>query len=148
MSKARRNARRNTRREKLNKGRGMAGMDGMSDKDMQSALSQMDTEEVPGVTEVIVRTATEEIVLENPEVTIMNVGQELWSVVPSNVTRRPLGDASSTAEVEEEFDLDSIEVSATDVNLVVSTANVSEEAAILALKKNKGDIAAAIMSLK
>ncbi|MHA2250052.1 MAG: nascent polypeptide-associated complex protein [Candidatus Kariarchaeaceae archaeon] len=141
--------RRDLRREKRNKQRGSppggAGMDGMSPKQMQKAMSQIDTQEIEDVVEVIVKTKTEEIVLLNPEVTIMNMGQELWNIVPQGTERRPLG---SRPDAVDEEDLVEIEVKPEDVQLIVSTANVSEEEATDALKKSRGDLAAAIMSLK
>jgi nascent polypeptide-associated complex subunit alpha len=146
MSKRRRDQRRAERRKHLAKGGG-AGMEGMSPKDMQKALSQVDTEEIPDVVEVIVRTKNEDIVLMNPEVTIMNMGQELWNVVPNGIERRPVGTAvvSETQIEEEPIEVD---IKPEDVQLIVSTANVSEDEAIEALRKSRGDIAAAIMRLK
>lgn len=142
MSKRRRDARRATRRKQM----GQTGdMSGMSNKQMQKAIANMDTEEIENVIEVIVRTPTEEIVLKSPEVSIMNVGQEIWSVVPESVERRsanaqPIVTDSGLADVE-------IEIKEDDVKLIMTTANVSDEKARNALKQNKGDLAAAIMSL-
>ena len=82
MSKRRRNERRKQRRSN------QPGAGNVNNRQMQQALNQMETTEVNDVIEVIVRTKTEDIILEDPEVTIMNVGQELWSVVPSRVSRR------------------------------------------------------------
>ena len=127
-------------------GGAMGGLEGMSNKQMQKALNQMDTQEINDVTEVIVRTKTEEIVLVNPEVTIMNMGQELWNIVPQRVERRPLG-SSQAIPVEKVEDM-SVEVKAEDVQLIVNTVNATEEEATSALRKNNGDLAAAIMSLK
>jgi nascent polypeptide-associated complex subunit alpha len=125
-------------------GRGTGDMSGMSNKDMQKALANMDTQEIADVTEVIVRTSTEEIVLGSPEVSVMNMGQEIWSVVPQSVSRRALGASPIVEDTEDEIE---IEIKEDDVKLIMSTANVSEEEATNALKKSKGDLAAAIMTL-
>jgi nascent polypeptide-associated complex subunit alpha len=145
MSKRRRDQRRAERRKQRTKGG--AGMDGMSPKDMQKALSQIDTEEIPDVVEVIVRTKSEDIVLMNPEVTIMNMGQEVWNVVPNGIEKRPLGE-SEVSETQIDEEPIEVDIKPEDVQLIVSTANVSEEQATEALKKSRGDIAAAIMRLK
>ena len=142
MSKRRRDARRATRR----RSQPGANVDGMSNKQMQKAMSQMDTQEISDVIEVIVRTPTEDIVLQNPEVSVMNMGQEIWSVVPQNVIRLKPGSTSSTVAEEEEEDIE-IEIKSADVQLIMSSANVEEEKATAALRKAKGDLAAAIMSL-
>ena len=140
MSKRRRNERRKQRRSNQ-PGTG-TGAGNVNNRQMQQALNQMETTEVNDVIEVIVRTKTEDIILEDPEVTIMNVGQELWSVVPSRVSRR-LPDSQQSNETPID-----IEVKEEDVKLIVTTAGVSEEDAIEALKKAGGDIAAAIMNLQ
>jgi nascent polypeptide-associated complex subunit alpha len=135
MSKRRRNERRKQRRSS------QPGSGNVNSRQMQQALNQMETTEVDDVIEVIVRTKTEDIILEDPEVTIMNVGQELWSVVPSRVSRRK---PESTSPEKPPID---VEIKEEDVKLIVTTANVSEDEAIEALKKAGGDIAAAIMNL-
>ena len=109
---------------------------------MQKALGQIDTQEIDEVLEVIVRTRTEEIVLEEPEVTIMNMGQELWNIVPKRVIRKSSG-TPSIPEAKQE-----LTINEQDVQLIVSTAGVTKEEAISAIEKSGGDIAKAIMSLK
>lgn len=143
MSKRRRDARRATRRKQA--GGGVGDMSGMSNKQMQKAMANMDTQEIEDVIEVIVRTPTEEIVLSSPEVSIMNVGQEIWSVIPQSVSRRAVG---ATPLVEDSDDeVIEIEIKEDDVKLIISTANVSEDVARKALQAANGDLAAAIMSL-
>ncbi|MFV2014416.1 MAG: nascent polypeptide-associated complex protein [Candidatus Heimdallarchaeota archaeon] len=143
MSKRRRDARRASRRKQM--GKGMGDMSGMSNKQMQKALANVDTDEIENVIEVIVRTPTEEIVLSNPEVSIMNVGQEIWSVVPQSVTRRAV--AAKPIVEDSENDEMEVEIKEEDVKLVMSTTNVPEEKARKALQSAKGDLAAAIISL-
>ncbi len=145
MSKRRRDARRATRRKQMGQTGGMGDMSGMSNKQMQKAIANMDTEEIENVIEVIVRTPDEEIILKSPEVSIMNVGQEIWSVVPESVERRP-ADAQPII-TESGLDDVEIEIKEDDVKLIMTTANVSDEKARKALKQSRGDLAAAIMSL-
>jgi len=120
----------------------MGNLQGISPKAMQKALGQIDTNEIDDVVEVIVRTKDEEIVLEHPEVTIMNMGQEIWNIVPQSTSRRPLGSSSASSPPKE------IEIKDEDVAIIVNTAGVSKDEAIAAIKANQGDIAKAIMSLK
>lgn len=120
----------------------MNNLQGISPKAMQKALGQIDTNEINNVTEVIVKTTEEEIVLKNPEVTIMNMGQEIWNIVPQSVSKRPLGSSEPESPPVE------VEVKDSDVDLIVNTAGVSRDEAIAAIKKSGGDIAKAIMSLK
>ena len=119
-----------------------SNLQGLSPKAMQKALGQIDTQEIDEVLEVIVRTRTEEIVLEEPEVTIMNMGQELWNIVPKRVIRKSSG-TPSIPEAKQE-----LTINEQDVQLIVSTAGVTKEEAISAIEKSGGDIAKAIMSLK
>ncbi len=139
MSKRRRNARRANRRAQSN----MGDMSGMSAKQMRNAVNNIETDEINDVIEVIVRTATEEIVLHSPEVTIMNMGQEMWTVVPKKVERRPI-DIDTTSPIAPE----DVEIKEDDVKLIMTTANVSEKEAIDALRKSGGDLAAAMANLR
>jgi nascent polypeptide-associated complex subunit alpha len=125
---------------------GVDSLQGFSPKQMQKALGQIDTNEIEDVQEVIIRTGSEEIVLENPEVTVMNMGQEIWNVVPQRVTKRPLGSSSDRQPISDQQK--EVTVKDEDVNLIMNTVQVTREEAIAAIKKSGGDIAAAIMSLK
>lgn len=139
--------RRRRRRKKKQRGGGspdLGNLQGMSPRAMQKALGQIDTNEIDDVVEVIVKTEDEEIVLEKPEVTIMNMGQEIWNIVPSKVSRRPLGSSSSSEPAEPK----EVEIKESDVQIIVKNAGVSREKAIAAIKESEGDIAKAIMNLK
>ena len=137
-----RRRRRKSRESRKGRSSNPSNLQGLSPKAMQKALGQIDTQEIDEVLEVIVRTRTEEIVLEEPEVTIMNMGQELWNIVPKRVTRKSSG-TSSIPEAKQE-----LTINEQDVQLIVSTAGVTKEEAISAIEKSGGDIAKAIMSLK
>ena len=137
-----RRRRRKSRESRKGRSSNPSNLQGLSPKAMQKALGQIDTQEIDEVLEVIVRTRTEEIVLEEPEVTIMNMGQELWNIVPKRVIRKSSG-TSSIPEAKQE-----LTINEQDVQLIVSTAGVTKEEAISAIEKSGGDIAKAIMSLK
>ena len=137
-----RRRRRKSRESRKGRSSTPSNLQGLSPKAMQKALGQIDTQEIDEVLEVIVRTRTEEIVLEEPEVTIMNMGQELWNIVPKRVTRKSSG-TPSIPEAKQE-----LTINEQDVQLIVSTAGVTKEEAISAIEKIGGDIAKAIMSLK
>lgn len=139
MSKRRRDARRSQRRS----AKGGDDMAGMSNKQMRKLQNQIETTEVENVLEVIVRTTTEEFVLHNPEVSIMNMGQEMWNIIPKKVEKRPINiDTTSPIAPED------VEIKEDDVNLIMSTANVPKEKAIAALKNAGGDLAAAMTNLR
>ncbi len=137
-----RRRRRKSRESRKGRSSNPSNLQGLSPKAMQKALGQIDTQEIDEVLEVIVRTRTEEIVLEEPEVTIMNMGQELWNIVPKRVIRKSSG-TPSIPEAKQE-----LTINEQDVQLIVSTAGVTKEEAISAIEKSGGDIAKAIMSLK
>lgn len=139
MSKRRRDARRSQRRGR----QGSGDMSGMSAKQMRNAVNNIETQEIENVEEVIVKTANEEIILHNPEVTIMNMGQEMWTIVPKRVEKRPL-EVDTTSPIAPE----DVEIKEDDVKLIMATASVSEEQAIDALRKSGGDLAAAMSNLR
>lgn len=141
MSKRRRDARRSQRRSKM--GGDMGDMNGMSSKQMKNAMNQIETTEIDNVEEVIVRTSTEEYILHGSEVTIMNMGQEMWNIVPQRVEKR-LRDVDTTSPIAPE----DVEIKEDDVNLIMTTANASREVAVEALRKSGGDLASAMMNLR
>lgn len=93
-------------------------------------INQVD---IPAV-EVIIKTEDKEIVISEPSVAKVNMmGQETFQI-SGNVTER---ESSSEPEVTED-----------DISTVVEQTGASSEDAEKALQENKGDIAAAIISLK
>lgn len=85
-------------------------------------------------TEVIIRTPEKEMVINNPQVSKVNMmGQQTFQVI-GEVEERPV---SSEPEINEE-----------DVKTVVEQTGVSEEEAKEAIKRNDLDLAKAIMELK
>jgi nascent polypeptide-associated complex subunit alpha len=98
---------------------------------MKKMMKQMgvEMEEIEGVEEVVIRTATKEIVIDDADVNSIEAqGQRTYQVV---------GDSRERSRVDEE-----------DVSLVAEQAGVDDETARDALKKTDGDLAAAIESLE
>jgi nascent polypeptide-associated complex subunit alpha len=102
---------------------------------MKKMMKQMgiESEEIEGVVEVIIRTVSKEYVFKNAEVTKTVVqGQQTFQVV---------GDPD-VAEKEEE-----LSIPVEDIKLVAEKANVSEEEARKALEECDGEPAEAIVKL-
>jgi nascent polypeptide-associated complex subunit alpha len=97
---------------------------------MKKMMKQMgvEMEEIEGVEEVVIKTATKEIVIEDADVNSIEAqGQKTYQVV---------GESTERSRVDEE-----------DVSLVAEQAGVDEDEARDALEENDGDLAAAIESL-
>jgi len=98
---------------------------------MKKMMKQMgvEMEEVEGVEEVIIKTGSKEIVVDNATVNAIEAqGQKTYQVV---------GDSAERSRIDED-----------DVELVAEQSGVDEETARDALKKTEGDLAAAIESLE
>jgi nascent polypeptide-associated complex subunit alpha len=101
----------------------------------------MNMEGVDDVEEVIIRTPSKEIVIEGPEVAIVQMqGQKIFQVAGGNVTERApqRNPASSPAAT----------ISEEDVQLVASQTGKSVDAARKALIECEGDLAKAILLLQ
>lgn len=107
------------------------GMKGLDPRAMQKMMKQMGIKnEEMEAERVVIEGKTKKIVIENPSVTIVEVqGKKTYTIMGE--------------EKEEEKG-----ISSEDIEMVVRQANVSEKKAEAALKKNEGDIAAAILELK
>jgi len=106
---------------------------GVNPKKMASMMKQMgiSLEEVENVESVTIRTSDKDIIIDNPQVTIMKAkGTKTYQIV------------GTSREVERE-----IEILDEDVKLVIEQTNIDEKTALETLKKNKGDIATTIMEL-
>ncbi|HUV84739.1 MAG TPA: nascent polypeptide-associated complex protein [Methanosarcinales archaeon] len=120
-------------------------------KRMMKKLSkdgQMDFEEIENVEEVIIRAAEREIVIQNPQVTKLQMpGQgDVFQIVGQG-TERGRSAAELTTEPIEDSEEEMI-IAPEDAQLVAEQAGVSIEEAIAALKENQGDLAKAILYLK
>jgi len=89
---------------------------------------------MPDVQQVIFKTSSKEIVVENPEVAIMEMqGQKIFQVTGEKIVEKAL---EKEVKIPEE-----------DVQLVATQAKVSLEEARTALEQTKGDLAQAILLL-
>ena len=86
------------------------------------------------VHEAILKTEDKEIIIENPEVAVLEVqGQRIFQVAGGKITEKPLQKKVTFPEE--------------DVQLVAQQANVSLEQAKTALEQTNGDLAQAILLL-
>ena len=108
---------------------------GMNPRKMQQMMKKMGIAQVEiDATEVIIKCADKEIIIENPQVSKVNaMGQETFQVIGNPVERL----ISSEPEINED-----------DIKTVVEQAGCSEEEAKSNLEACKGDIAEAIMKLQ
>lgn len=107
---------------------------GMNPKQMKQAMKRMGIQqEEIAASQVIIRLADKEIVLDNPSVQKVNMmGQ--WSYqISGEETQRSL---DSTPDINED-----------DIKTVMEQANCSEEEAKQAIEESKGDLAEAILQL-
>lgn len=102
----------------------------------------MKMDAVADAKEVIIRRENTELVIENPQVTVMQFqGQKIYQVMGTSSFERPI-------TVIEEVELEKpIQVSEEDIQLVAAQAGVSYEVAKKALKQTNGDLAQAILNL-
>ena len=89
---------------------------------------------MPDVQQVILKTSTKEIIIENPEVAVMDMhGQKIFQVTGEKIVEKTI---EKKVTIPEE-----------DVQLVAQQAKVSIEQARAALEQTKGDLAQAILLL-
>ena len=97
---------------------------------------------VADVKEVIIRRENTELVIETPQVTVMQFqGQEIYQVMGTSSFERPI------TGIEESEKEKLVQVSDEDVQLVAAQAGVSYERAKQALQQTNGDLAQAILNL-
>jgi len=113
----------------------------MNLRDLKRMMKRMgiDVEEMPGVKTVTLTVSDREIVLKNPQVTVMKVqGKKIYQIV------------SSSEEVlsTEEAKVSEVNFSEDDIAFVMSQTGVDKTIAIQALKQSNGDIAQAILLLE
>jgi nascent polypeptide-associated complex subunit alpha len=112
----------------------------MNPRDAKRMMQRMgmNMEGVDEVEEVIIRTPTKEIVIEAPEVAIVNVqGQKIFQVAGGKVSERAPERKAGAPTVSEE-----------DVQLVAGQTGKSPEKAREALEECGGDLAKAILLLQ
>jgi len=98
----------------------------------------MKVDEIQGVTEVLIRTATREILIEEPAVTSVVVqGQKMYQITGGSTHERIPSTEAAPPEVPEE-----------DVKLVAEQTGKTLDEARAALKESGGDLAEAILRIK
>jgi nascent polypeptide-associated complex subunit alpha len=98
----------------------------------------MNMNAVPDVEQVIIKTSSKEITIEQPEVTILEMqGQKIFQVIGGNLTEKAPQRQASQPTVSEE-----------DVQLVANQTGKSVEEARKALEECDGDLAKAILLLQ
>jgi nascent polypeptide-associated complex subunit alpha len=98
----------------------------------------MKVDAIEGVTEVLIRTATREIIIEEPVVTSVVVqGQKMYQITGGSAHERTPSIEAGPPEVREE-----------DVKLVAEQTGKTTDEARAALKESGGDLAEAILKLK
>lgn len=108
---------------------------GLNSREMLKAMKKLGIkqEEIDAL-EVVIRCSDKEIVVRNPEVLKVNLtGKETFQV---------------SGDIEEREPSTEPEISKDDVKTIVDQTSVSEDQALVTLKKNKGDIAATILELQ
>lgn len=101
----------------------------------------MNMDSVPDVEQVIIRTSSKEIVVEQPEVAILEMqGQKIFQVIGGQVTEKAPERKATAAPV--------IAISEEDVQLVADQTGKSPDAARKALEECEGDLAKAILLLQ
>lgn len=110
-------------------------------KQMERTMKKMgmNMKELDGVEEVVIVLKDKEIVISNPEVSIMNaMGQETYQIVGD--THERIKGSSADEDITVEIDED-------DVELVASQTGKSRDESRAALEEANGDLAEAIMKL-
>jgi nascent polypeptide-associated complex subunit alpha len=107
---------------------------------MQRMGMNMDT--VPEIQQVIVRTATKDIVIDEPEVAILQVqGQKIYQIIGGQVSEQAPSQRGAAAAAKPTF-------SDEDAQLVADQTGKSLEKAKEALEECGGDLAKAILLLQ
>jgi len=98
----------------------------------------MGLEELPGVLKVTISLKGKQLVIPDPQVTIMKMsGQTMYQIVGEAVEETPEKEVEQKATISDE-----------DAQLVSAQAGVSLEVAKKALESSNGDLARAILMLK
>lgn len=127
----------------------MFGGGGLNPRKMKQMMNQMgiDLTEIDAE-EVIIRTADEELVFNDPEVQKMDAqGQETYQIVGSPDTR-PRSDAPAVEGGEAEDESGGSDIPEADIEIVAGRTGASKEDARAALEATDGDLAAAVERLE
>ncbi|MBU89955.1 nascent polypeptide-associated complex protein [Candidatus Woesearchaeota archaeon] len=108
---------------------------GLNSRQAQAMMRKMGIkQEELDATEVIIKTSDKEIIVQNPQVSKVNMmGQETFQI---------------TGQIEERAISSEPEINQDDIKTVIQQTGASEEKAKEAIEKNDGDLAKAILGLK
>jgi nascent polypeptide-associated complex subunit alpha len=121
---------------------------GINPKQLQKQMRSMgiDVQDIEDVKQVIIRTATKEIIFNDAQVTVMDArGMKSYQVV-GTPEERPIQQAAIGTQ-SPEAPQGPVEIPDADIMLVAQQAKVSRDVAKKALEEAKGDLAEAIMKL-
>jgi nascent polypeptide-associated complex subunit alpha len=128
------------------------GGGGLDPRKMQQMMKQMgiDVDELDAEQVVITTTDGEELVFDDPDITVMDArGQETYQVVGEHTTREAgSSDASAVESGDDGESAESSGIPDEDVQIVVQRTGASEDAAREALEETGGDLAAAVDRLE
>ena len=113
---------------------------GMSPRETRRMMKRMglSMDTMPDVQQVVIKTSMKEIVVEEPEVAILNLkGQKVFQVTGGKITEKALAVEEKKLTIPEE-----------DVRLVADQTGKSMEEAKQALEESGGDLARAILLLQ
>jgi len=113
---------------------------GMSPRDTRRLMKRMglSMDAMPDVQQVVFKTSVKEIIVEEPEVAILNLkGQKVFQVTGGKITEKALAAEEKKLAVPEE-----------DIRLVADQTGKSVEEARQALEESGGDLAKAILLLQ
>ena len=107
---------------------------GINPRKMQQMMRKMGMQQTEiEANEVIIKCQDKEIVIENPQVSKVDMmGQETFQIVVNPIER----ELTKEPEINQD-----------DIKTVMDQANCDEETAKKAIQENKGDLAASIMSI-
>jgi nascent polypeptide-associated complex subunit alpha len=119
----------------------------MNERNMRLAMRRMgvSTEEMKGVQEVVIRLANEELVIENPEVTVVTMQGVKTYQVAGETKSQPRGTHAVVGT--EQKAPPPAAYTEEDVELVMGQAGVDRDAAVAALVEAHGEPAEAIMKI-
>jgi nascent polypeptide-associated complex subunit alpha len=122
------------------------GFRGLSPKQLARMMKKMGIEQkdIDGVTEVIIRFADKEWVIEDPQVALVKqAGNESYQISGSKV-ERSITEGTRAAPIEEK----KVEIPMEDAALVAQQTGTDIQTAKQTLEETKGDLAAAILKLR
>ncbi|UPV99305.1 nascent polypeptide-associated complex protein [Halorussus gelatinilyticus] len=131
---------------------GGGGGGGLDPRKMQQMMKQMgiDVDELDAEEVVITKSDGEQLVFDNPDITVMDArGQETYQVVGEPETR-DAGEASAVESGDDDGSAGSSgsEIPDDDVEIVAMRTGASEDEAREALEATDGDLAAAVERLE